>query len=403
MNIDLVRQDFAILARNVNGYPLVYLDNAATTQKPKAVTDELQQFYTNLNSNIHRGVHHLSQEATAAYEDSRSYAAEFMGAGTGYTVLFTKGTTESVNLVASCFSALLRKGDKVLVTIADHHSNFVPWQQACLRTQASFEAVPLLPDGSIDLEILYRSLQESPRILALPHVSNVIGKVNPIKDIIEEAHRHGTAVLVDGAQAIAHLPVSVNELDADFYCWSGHKAYGPTGIGVLCAKTSWLEQLPPYQYGGEMIEDVSIQKTTFGPLPFKFEAGTPPFAEAIALQNALSYIESIGFAQIRQHEEALSAYAFNRLKEIAGLEIYGSDKDRAGVISFNIRGAYHYDVGVILDQMGIAVRTGHHCTQPLMTFLGIPGTVRCSFAIYNTLEEIDKMAEAVQKAAQMLS
>ena len=402
MNIDLVRQDFAILARNVNGYPLVYLDNAATTQKPKAVTDELQQFYASLNSNIHRGVHHLSQEATAAYEDSRSYAAEFMGAGTGYTVLFTKGTTESVNLVASCFSALLRKGDKVLVTVADHHSNFVPWQQACLRTQASFEAVPLLPDGSIDLEILYRSLQESPRILALPHVSNVIGKVNPIKDIIEEAHRHGTAVLVDGAQAIAHLPVSVNELDADFYCWSGHKAYGPTGIGVLCGKNAWLEKLPPYQFGGEMIEDVSVERTTFAALPFKFEAGTPPIAEAIALKTALQYIKAIGFDSIQEHEENLCRYALDRLEGIKGMEIYGDGKDRAGVISFNIRDAYHYDVGLILDQMGVAVRTGHHCAQPLMRFLGIQGTVRCSFAIYNTLEEINRLTEALGKAAKML-
>lgn len=403
MDLQKIRKDFPILNQAVNGYPLIYLDNAATTQKPRCVIDKIAEFYNNSNSNIHRGVHHLSQEATSAYEEARSYVARYMDAGKDRTIVFTKGTTESINLVASSFSILLSAKDTVVTTVSDHHSSFVPWQQACLKTGAKFKVVSLLPDGSLDLEQLRNLLAESPKILILPHVSNVIGRINPVKEIIAETHRHGTAVLVDGAQAIAHIPVSTCDIDADFYCWSGHKAYGPTGIGVLCAKTSWLEQLPPYQYGGEMIEDVSIQKTTFGPLPFKFEAGTPPFAEAIALQNALSYIESIGFAQIRQHEEALSAYAFNRLKEIAGLEIYGSDKDRAGVISFNIRGAYHYDVGVILDQMGIAVRTGHHCAQPLMTFLGIPGTVRCSFAIYNTLEEIDKMAEAVQKAARMLS
>ena len=403
MNTNNIRKDFPILEQSVHGYPLTYLDNAATTQKPKQVLNTLMEFYNTINSNIHRGVHHLSQEATAAYEEARSYIASYMDADERYCVLFTRGTTESINLVASCFSSLLNTGDKVVTTVSDHHSSFVPWQQACLRKGAEFKVVSMLPDGNIDREQLHRLLNEEPKILILPHISNVIGKVNPVKEIIAEAHCRGTAVLVDGAQAIAHIPVSLAEIDADFYCWSGHKAYGPTGIGVLCAKKAWLDKLPPYQYGGEMIEDVSIERTTFASLPFKFEAGTPPFAEAIAMKTALQYIKGIGFAPLLQHEEALTCYAIEKLKAIKGMVIYGSEDHRAGVISFNIKGAYHYDVGVILDQMGVAVRTGHHCAQPLMRFLGIPGTVRCSFAMYNTEQDIDRLADAVEKAARMLT
>lgn len=396
-------KDFPILNQCVNGQPLVYLDNAATTQKPRKVVKSLTRFYETINSNIHRGVHHLSQEATAAYEDARSYISDFMDAGSGYNIVFTRGTTESVNLVASSFSNFLSPSDNVIVSVSDHHSTFVPWQQACLRTGAGFNVAFLLPDGSLDLEQLYGLLRKChAKILVLPHVSNVIGKRNPVKEIISEAHKYGTAVLVDGAQAIAHFPVSVKDLDADFYCWSGHKAYGPTGIGVLCAKTAWLEKLPPYQFGGEMIEDVSIEKTTFGALPFKFEAGTPPFAEAVALKVALQYIKGIGFGQIEQHEKDLTRYTYHQLGEIPGLKIYGSEEERDDLISFNIEGAYHYDVGVLLDQMGIAVRTGHHCAQPLMRFLGVPGTVRCSFALYNRQHDADRLVEAVRKAAKML-
>lgn len=402
METKQIRKVFPILDQKVNGYPLVYLDNAATTQKPVQVLERLLSYYKSENSNIHRGVHHLSQEATDAYEDARSYVAGFMGADSNHTVLFTKGTTESINLVANGFRSLLKAGDHVVATLSDHHSNFVPWQQACLYSGALFHALPLLPDGGLDLEQLGRLLTLEPKILVLPHISNVIGRINPVKEIIRMAHCHGTAVLVDGAQAIAHLPISVSDLNADFYCWSGHKAYGPTGIGVLCAKTSWLEKLPPYQFGGEMIEEVTVEKTTFAPLPFKFEAGTPPIAEALAMKTALQYIKGIGFESLMQHGQDLCRYAFARLMEIPGMEIYGSDQDRCGLVSFNVKGAYHYDVGVILDQMGIAVRTGHHCAQPLMDFLGIPGSVRCSFAVYNTRQEVDRLVEAVGKAARML-
>lgn len=403
MDISTLREQFPILKQPVHGMPLVYLDNAATTQKPLPVTNRLDQYYRTLNSNIHRGVHFLSQEATQAYETARSAVARFMGAGSSRQILFTKGTTESINLVANGYAqALLGPGDRVIVSIADHHSNFVPWQQACLRSGAAFSVVPVLPEGAIDQDALRKELKKGAKLLALPHISNVLGIENPLKEIIGEAHRHGCAVLVDGAQAIAHTPVNVAELDCDFYCWSGHKAYGPTGIGILYGKTECLEALPPYQFGGEMIGEVSIEQTTFAELPFKFEAGTPPIAEAIALEKALDFIQETGFEQLARHEAALVSHAFHRLQEIPGMKIHGGEKNRSGVISFNIDGAYHYDVGVLLDQLGVAVRTGHHCAQPLMKHLSVPGTVRCSFACYNTLEEIDRFIQALGKAASML-
>lgn len=403
MNIQDIRAQFPILQEKVHGKPLVYLDNAATTQKPERVIACITHYYQHLNSNIHRGVHFLSQEATQAWEDARAAAARFMGAGENEQVILTKGTTEAINLVASGYAqALLKPGDRVAVSVADHHSNFVTWQQACLRSGAEFRIIPTLPNGSLDLDALDKELKQGLKLLSIPHISNVLGIVNPIEEIIARAHRAGCRVMIDGAQGVAHVPVNVGDLDCDFYAWSGHKAYGPTGIGVLYGKRELLEALPPYQFGGEMIADVDFQQTTFAELPFKFEAGTPPIAEAIALKEALDFLKEIGFDALQKHESELIAYAFKRLNEIDGMEIYGGLENRSGVISFNIKDVYHYDAGVILDQLGIAVRTGHHCAQPLMRRLNIPGTLRCSFACYNTLEEVDVLAEGVGKACSML-
>lgn len=403
MDICSLRKLFPILPDKVHGRPLVYLDNAATTQKPFPVIEKTDAYYRHYNSNIHRGVHALSQEATNLWEESRSTVARFMGIGDSAQVIFTRGTTESINLVASGFAqSLLHPGDRIAVTVADHHSNFVTWQQACLRSGADFVVIPVCEDGSIDREVLSSELEKGIKLLSIPHISNVLGIVNPIREIVAEAHRKGCLVMIDGAQAIAHTPVDIKDLDCDFYCWSGHKAYGPTGIGVLYGKRERLEELPPYQFGGEMIGEVDIHKSTFAELPFKFEAGTPPIAEAIALGDAVRFIQDLGFEAIAAHEEELTRYTFNRLQEIPGTEIYGGYAHRSGVISFNLKGAYHYDVGVLLDQMGIAVRTGHHCAQPLMKHLGIQGTVRCSFACYNTLEEATFFIESLAKAASML-
>lgn len=387
----------------VNGNPLIYLDNAATTQKPRSVTDALLDYYRTLNSNIHRGVHHLSQQATSAFEESRECVRGFMNAARHEEIIFTKGTTESINLVASGFArSILRKGDRVLVTVSDHHSCFVPWQQACLQSGAVFDILPIRTDGSLDLEILEQKLAQKPKILAFPHISNVLGLENPVKRITAMAHAHGTAVLVDGAQGIAHRQVDVRDLDCDFYCWSAHKIYGSTGIGVLYGRQEWLEKLPPYQFGGEMIEDVDLQQTTFAALPFKFEAGTPPIAEAITLKKAIEFVQGIGFETIHEHESGLTRLAIEGLGRIKGVQIYGKEEGHSGVVSFNIEGAYHYDAGVILDQMGIAVRTGHHCAQPLMKHFGVPGCIRASFAIYNTETEVERLLEGVGKAAEML-
>lgn len=397
-----IRRQFPLLDRKINGNPLVYLDNAATTQKPRAVTDAMLDYYRNINSNIHRGVHHLSQLATSAFEESRQRVMKFMGAAQHEQIIFTRGTTEAVNLVANGFRDFLKKGDRVLVTIADHHSNFVPWQQACLRSGATFDIMPVEEDGSFDLELFGRKLSQGPKMVAFPHISNVLGIENPVKEMTAMAHACGAAVLVDGAQGIAHCPVDVADLDCDFYCWSAHKIYGPTGIGVLYGKREWLEKLPPYQFGGEMIEEVGLERTTFAALPFKFEAGTPAIAEGFALKPALDFVQAVGFDNLREHESELTRMALDGLGRIKGLRIYGKDEGHSGVVSFNLDGAYHYDVGVILDQLGIAVRTGHHCAQPLMKHLGVQGCVRASFAAYNTGEEVERLVAGVKKAAEML-
>lgn len=387
----------------INGNPLVYLDNAATTQKPRVVTDALLDYYRTLNSNIHRGVHHLSQQATDAFEESRECVRRFMNAAKHEEIIFTKGTTEAINLVANGFArAFLKKGERVLVTVADHHSDFVPWQQACLQSGAEFDIMPVERDGSLDLALLEEKLALKPKLVAFPHISNVLGLENPAQKITAMAHAQGAAVLVDGAQGIAHCRVDVRAIDCDFYCWSAHKIYGSTGIGVLYGKQEWLEKLPPYQFGGEMIEEVDLQQTSFAALPFKFEAGTPPIAEAVTLKNTLEFVENIGFDALREHEARLTGLAIEGLRRIEGMEIYGKEEGHSGVVSFNIEGAYHYDIGVILDQLGIAVRTGHHCAQPLMKHLGIPGCVRASFAVYNTQEEVERLLAGVAKAAAML-
>lgn len=403
MDVQGIRKEFPLLDTKINGNPLVYLDNAATTQKPRVVTDALLDYYRTLNSNIHRGVHHLSQQATDAFEESRECVRRFMNAAKHEEIIFTKGTTEAINLVANGFArAFLKKGERVLVTVSDHHSDFVPWQQACLQSGAEFDIMPVERDGSLDLALLEEKLALKPKLVAFPHISNVLGLENPAQKITAMAHAQGAAVLVDGAQGIAHCRVDVRAIDCDFYCWSAHKIYGSTGIGVLYGKQEWLEKLPPYQFGGEMIEEVDLQQTSFAALPFKFEAGTPPIAEAITLKNAIEFVENIGFDALRKHEARLTSLAIEGLRRIEGMEIYGKEEGHSGVVSFNIEGAYHYDIGVILDQLGIAVRTGHHCAQPLMKHLGIPGCVRASFAVYNTQEEVERLLAGVAKAAAML-
>lgn len=403
MDVQGIRKEFPLLDTKINGNPLVYLDNAATTQKPRVVTDALLDYYRTLNSNIHRGVHYLSQQATDAFEESRECVRRFMNAAKHEEIIFTKGTTEAINLVANGFArAFLKKGERVLVTVSDHHSDFVPWQQACLQSGAEFDIMPVERDGSLDLALLEEKLALKPKLVAFPHISNVLGLENPAQKITAMAHAQGAAVLVDGAQGIAHCRVDVRAIDCDFYCWSAHKIYGSTGIGVLYGKQEWLEKLPPYQFGGEMIEEVDLQQTSFAALPFKFEAGTPPIAEAITLKNAIEFVENIGFDALRKHEARLTSLAIEGLRRIEGMEIYGKEEGHSGVVSFNIEGAYHYDIGVILDQLGIAVRTGHHCAQPLMKHLGIPGCVRASFAVYNTQEEVERLLAGVAKAAEML-
>ena len=403
MDVQSIRKEFPLLDTKINGNPLVYLDNAATTQKPRVVTDALLDYYRTINSNIHRGVHHLSQQATDAFEESRECVRRFMNAAHREEIIFTKGTTEAINLVANGFAhRFLKKGDRVLVTLSDHHSSFVTWQQACLQSGAVFDILPVAQDGTLDLALLEEKLALKPKLVAFPHISNVIGLENPAKTITAMAHAQGAAVLVDGAQGIAHCRVDVNDIGCDFYSWSAHKIYGSTGIGVLYGKKEWLDKLPPYQFGGEMIEEVDLQQTSFAALPFKFEAGTPPIAEAVTLKSSLEFVEGIGFEALREHEARLTSLAIDGLHRIDGMEIYGREEGHSGVVSFNIEGAYHYDIGVILDQLGIAVRTGHHCAQPLMKHWGIPGCVRASFAVYNTEEEVECLLAGVRKAAEML-
>jgi len=399
-----VRHDFPILSRQVNGKPLVYFDNGATTQKPQQVIDAIQHYYSYYNSNVHRGVHTLSQESTTAQEESREKVRKFINAKSVNEIIFTSGTTESINLVASSLSKFYFKpGDEIVISTMEHHSNIVPWQMACEQTGAKLKVIPINDAGEIIFDEFEKLLNEKTKLVAVVHVSNSLGTINPVKKIIEKAHTLNIPVLLDGAQAIQHMPVDVQQLDCDFYCFSGHKLYGPTGIGILYGKEKWLEQMPPYQGGGEMIKHVTFAKTTYNELPFKFEAGTPHIEGAIVLGTAIDYVNSIGINAIQKYEHELLNYATEQLSSVDKIRFIGTAKEKASVISFLIDKVHPYDVGVILDKLGIAVRTGHHCTEPLMDRLGIPGTVRTSLVFYNTKEEIDVLVSGVKKAQQMLS
>ena len=397
------REDFPILYSRVNGHPLVYLDNAATTQKPKSVIQKITECYLHHNANVHRGVHFLSQDATELHEGARRRVQRFINAGSSDEIIFTRGTTESINLVAFSFGeAFLREGDEVIVSVMEHHSNFVPWQLLRERKGIRLRVMDINDDGTLSLESFRSLLSERTRLVCVTQTSNVLGTVNPLDIIIREAHQAGVAVLVDGAQSVPHMQVDVQSLDCDFLVFSGHKIYGPTGIGVLYGKRKWLDRMPPYQAGGEMIEKVTVEKTTFNVLPYKFEAGTPDFIGTVALAEALDYVVSVGLARIAAHEKELLEYATSQLKAIPGLKIYGEAAHKAGVISFLVDGCHPYDMGLLLDQLGIAVRTGHHCADPLMQRLGITGTVRASFGLYNTRDDVDALVRGVDRVAGML-
>ena len=399
-----IRTDFPILDRKISGKPLVYFDNGATSQKPKIVIDSIVEYYSSYNANIHRGVHTLSQEATNAYEQARQKIQKHINAQQAYEIIFTSGTTEGINLVASSMASFLTKGDEILVLTTEHHSNIVPWQFLCERTGAVLRPIPIDKEGMIIMSEFEKILSNRTKIVSCQHVSNALGNIHPIEQIIEKAHSIGAAVLIDGAQAAPHFQIDVQTLNVDFYVASAHKMYGPTGIGFLYAKEEWLHKLPPYQGGGEMIKSVCFQESTYAELPYKFEAGTPNICGGIAFGYAIDYIQNIGMDFIAQHEHKLLEYATKQILSIGDITIYGASdiSKKAGVISFNINGVHPYDVGTILDKMGIAVRTGHHCAQPIMEFYHIPGTVRVSFALYNTFEEVDILVEGLKKAKRML-
>ena len=402
-NIQKIRNDFPILSREVNGYPLVYLDNAATSQKPKQVIDSIVDYYSKYNANIHRGVHTLSQEATDAYEAARQKIQNHFNAKESYEIIFTAGTTHGINLVANGFSTILKKGDEVIVSALEHHSNIVPWQMLCEKTGAVLKVIPMNEEGVLIFSEYEKLLSEKTKLVFVNHISNALGTINPIEKIIQKAHQVGAAVLVDGAQSCSHIKPDLQKLDVDFYVTSAHKMCGPTGVGILYMKEEWGEKLPPYQGGGEMIAEVTFEKTTYAGLPHKFEAGTPNICGGIAFGAAIDYLNTIGFEAIEKHENELLKYATEQLLKIEDLKIYGTGVDKTSVISFNIEGIHPYDIGTIVDKLGIAVRTGHHCAQPIMDFYKIPGTVRASFAFYNTLEEVDALVAAVKKAKMMLS
>ncbi len=402
-NIDAIRADFPILSQHVNGKPLVYFDNGATSQKPQVVIDAISKYYQEINANIHRGVHTLSQLATDAYETSRAKIQQHINAKFAHEVLFTSGTTHGINLVANGFAFFLKPGDEVLVSALEHHSNIVPWQMLCEKTGAILQVIPMDENGELILSEFDKLLSNKTKIVTVNHISNALGTVNPIKYMIDKSHEFGAAILIDGAQAVPHLKPDVHELDCDFYVFSGHKICGPTGTGILYGKEEWLNKLPPYQGGGEMIKEVTFEKTTYAELPHKFEAGTPNIAGGIVLGTAVDYMNQVGFENIQIQEKELLDYGTKRLLEIEGLKIYGTSKDKTSVISFNIEGIHPYDIGTIIDKLGIAVRTGHHCAQPIMDFFKIPGTIRASFAFYNTKEEIDIFVEGVKRAKLMLS
>ena len=400
--VEKIRADFPILQRKVNGKPLVYFDNAATSQTPKVVIDAIVNYYSNYNANIHRGVHTLSQEATDLYEQARITLQKHFNAKHAYEIIFTSGTTHSINMVASGFSSMLKKGDEIIVSALEHHSNIVPWQMLCEKTGAELKVIPMNEEGSLIMSAYDNLLSEKTKLVFCNHISNALGTINPVKEIIEKAHHVGAAVLIDGAQSTPHMKVDFQKLDVDFYVTSAHKICGPTGIGLLYGKKEWLEKLPPYQGGGEMIETVSFEKTTYAGLPHKFEAGTPNICGGIAFGVAVEYMNSIGFDAINKYEQELLKYGTQELLKISGVKIYGT-ANKTAVISFNVANIHPYDIGSILDKLGIAVRTGHHCAQPIMEFYKIPGTVRASFAFYNTKEEIDVFIKGLQKAILMLS
>ena len=403
--INEIRADFPILKRLINKQPLIYFDNGATSQTPVQVVDRIVQYYSYENANIHRGVHTLSQEATDLYEQARQKLQKHFNAQKSSEILFTAGTTHSINLVASGYGALMQAGDEVIVSASEHHSNIVPWQLACQRSGAILKVIPMNEYGILDLEAYSRLLTERTKIVCVQHVSNALGNIHPVKEIIELAHQRGAVVIVDGAQAAPHLQIDVQALDVDFYAVSGHKMYAPTGIGMLYGKEALLLALPPYQGGGEMIKEVCFEKSTYADLPYKFEAGTPNICGGIAFGAAIDYMHSLGLADMAAYEHKLLAYAIEKLQTIEGIILYGNPdlEKRTAVISFNLKGIHPYDVGTILDKMGIAVRTGHHCAQPIMDFYHIPGTIRASFAVYNTFDEIDTFVEGVKKAQKMLS
>ena len=402
-NVEDIRKDFPILSRQVNGKPLVYFDNAATSQTPQQVIDAIVDYYSNYNANIHRGVHTLSQEATDKYEQARHKIQKHFNARFAHEIIFTSGTTHSINLVASGFSSILKKGDEIIVSALEHHSNIVPWQMLCERTGAILKVIPMNQEGELIMPAYDKLLSNNTKLVFVNHISNALGTINPIEYIIDAAHKVNAAVLIDGAQACPHLKPDVQALDVDFYVASAHKMCGPTGEGMLYGKEAWLKKLPPYQGGGEMIAEVTFDKTTYAELPHKFEAGTPNICGGIAFGAAIDYMNTIGFDAISKYEQELLEYATEKLLGIEGLKIYGTSKNKTSVISFNLEGIHPYDVGTILDKMGIAVRTGHHCAQPIMDYFKIPGTVRASFAFYNTKSEIDSLVSAIKKAQLMLS
>ena len=397
-----IRKDFPILNREVNGKPLVYLDNAATSQTPQQVIDVIIDYYQNYNANIHRGVHALSQEATDKYEEARIKVQKHFNVLKAHEIIFTSGTTHSINIVANGFASLIKNGDEILVSAMEHHSNIVPWQMLCERTGAVLKVIPMSQEGELLMDVYNELLSDKTKLVFCNHISNALGTINPIEELIEKAHKVGAAVLIDGAQAAPHLAADVQKLDVDFYTVSAHKVCGPTGVGMLYGKEEWLNKLPPYQGGGEMIAEVAFEKTTYAGLPHKFEAGTPNICGGIAFGAALDYMNGIGLNAIAAYENELLEYATTKLLEIDGLKIYGTAKNKTSVISFNIEGAHPYDIGSILDKLGIAVRTGHHCAQPIMDFFKIPGTVRASFSFYNTKEEIDLLVAGIKRAIGML-
>ena len=406
-DLEKIRQDFPILQRQVYGRPLVYLDNGATTQKPRCVVEAMTEEYYNVNANVHRGVHFLSQKATDLHEQSRETVRRFLNANSVNEIIFTRGTTESMNLVASCFSeAFMQEGDEVIISTLEHHSNIVPWQLVQNRKGIKLRVIPITDEGNICLDEYEKLFTNRTRIVSVAHVSNVLGTINPVKEMIEIAHAHGVPVLIDGAQSTPHMAVDVQQLDCDFFAFSGHKMYGPTGVGVLYGREKWLDRLPPYMGGGEMIKRVSFEQTTFNELPYKFEAGTPDYIATTGLAQAIDYVCQLGMDNIEAHERDLAQYAVSRLQQIPGMHLYGPmayGAEGAGPLSFNVEGIHHLDMGTLLDRLGVAVRTGHHCAEPLMHRLGVDGTVRASFGLYNTRAEIDVLVSSIERVCKMFA